>query len=378
MKDRMILNKVALSGFKSYSSLFKTEIDLRNVNTIIGANGAGKSNLISFLEMISYMERDRLPDFVAKNGYSDGICYYGLKTTKSVLGDIYFNTGYGNVNYTFNLQPSSSGGLYFSEETIRMDKEKELYEKTFRDNGSTSAIYRLGHEGKEKKVVDVWCALRGIRAYHFNDTSMNSGMRMPAYVYDNEFLRENADNLAPFLYEMRENSDKYPYYRRIVETIKSVFPRFDDFDLRPVNVNNTDASIILNWREKGSDKVFGPYSLSDGTLRFIALTTLLLQPVETLPGVIIMDEPEIGLHPYAIKVLSDMIYMASRNAQIIIATQSPMLAEQMEIDDIIVADYSLKDRSSTLRRLIEEELSEWLERYSFEELWEKNVIGGNP
>ena len=146
-------------------------------------------------------------------------------------------------------------------------------------------------------------------------------------------------------------------------------PFFDDFILEP----NKDENIRLNWRQKGlKDYPMRPSQLSDGSIRFICLATALLQP--NPPSTIIIDEPELGLHPEAIGVLAELIKLAATRTQVIVATQSPLLLDQFAIDDIIVA--RRKDGASTFERLKQEDYEHWLEDYSVGELWTKNVIEG--
>lgn len=168
------------------------------------------------------------------------------------------------------------------------------------------------------------------------------------------------------------------YYDRIVRMVREVFSRFDDFVLDPVSIEGADESLRLNWKEKGVDEIFGPHMLSDGTLRFIALATLLLQPGESIPGVIILDEPELGLHPYAVRVLGKMIRIAAKHSQIIIATQSAALINEFDYSDIMIADYNQQMRGTYIHRLDRNELAEWLNDYSLGELWEKSILGGTP
>jgi predicted ATPase len=197
-----------------------------------------------------------------------------------------------------------------------------------------------------KSIMQRW------RVYHFHDTSPEAKIKKQGYIHDNHYLRHDAGNLAAFLYQMKQR-DKV-YYGRIVTTIKSVVPFFGDFILAPsANPDN----IILNWREQGADPdiVFGPNQLSDGTLRLMALITLLLQP--QLPELIIIDEPELGLHPYAISVLAALLKGVSRQTQIIVSTQSVTLVDQLDPEHIIVVD-RVNDQS-VFRRLNGDDLKSW-------------------
>lgn len=150
-------------------------------------------------------------------------------------------------------------------------------------------------------------------------------------------------------------------------------PDFQDFELTGYPENTSE--IFLTWRKAGVDAVFSPNQLSDGTIKFIALATLLLAPERVIPKIIVLDEPELGLHPMAIHILANMVKQASENAQVILETQSSLLLDHFQPEDVIVAD--TKDGATDLNRLNSEELSEWLKNYSLSELWDKNVLEGN-
>jgi predicted ATPase len=208
--------------------------------------------------------------------------------------------------------------------------------------------------------------------YHFQDTTPEARIKQTHTIYDNAYLRHDGENLAAHLYLLRE---RHPaYYERIVAQIRLVAPFFDDFNLRrsPLDPN----MIRLEWREKGSDAYLDAHMLSDGTLRFICLTALLLQPETMLPAVILIDEPELGLHPYAIRQFAGMVRSISAFRPVIIATQSVTLVNQFAPENIVVV--SRAQGQSTFERLDADALDAWLDEYGVGELWEKNVIEANP
>ena len=189
-------------------------------------------------------------------------------------------------------------------------------------------------------------------------------------LHDNRALRQDGSNLASFLYLLREKHEAS--YRMIRNTVRQVAPFFDDFDLEPVALN--PDTILLEWRHRNSDAYFNAASLSDGTLRFMALAALLLQPADLRPEIILLDEPELGLHPYAVVMLAAMLRSASTETQIIAATQSPGLLDRFEPEDVLVAERVAGE--TRIKRLEAEPLHEWLEDYSLGQLWEKNHFGG--
>jgi predicted ATPase len=197
-------------------------------------------------------------------------------------------------------------------------------------------------------------------------------MRKTAKVDDNEYLRSDGSNLAAFLYYLREKHESS--YSLIQRTVQRVTPFFDDFRLKPRKLRSDD--IRLQWRHKKSDQYFDASSLSDGTLRFIVLATLFLQPEKYRPSLILVDEPELGLHPYAIEMLAALIRQASASTQVIVSTQSSLLLDHFKPEDVLVANRV--NGGTEINRLESSQLKKWLEDYSLGQLWEKNEFGGRP
>ncbi|MBV8311578.1 MAG: AAA family ATPase [Planctomycetaceae bacterium] len=210
------------------------------------------------------------------------------------------------------------------------------------------------------------------RIYHFHDTSDTALVKKTADVDDNRLLRSDASNLAAYLYLLRERYQ--PEYQLIRKTVQRVAPFFDDFHVEPLRRN--PGKIKLEWVHKSSDAYFDASSLSDGTLRFICLSTLFLQPLAFRPSTIIVDEPELGLHPYAITMLANLVRAAATETQVILSTQSALLLDHFQPEDVLVAD--LEQGATTLKRLQSQDLAVWLEEYSLGQLWEKNQFGGRP
>jgi predicted ATPase len=221
---------------------------------------------------------------------------------------------------------------------------------------------------------DVLDSLKSWKIYHFHDTSVSAPVKKARDINDNIYFRPDASNLAAFLYLLKETRNEY--YEAIRDTIRLVTPFFDDFLLKPNREN--ENMIKLEWREKGSDFPFQAYHLSDGTLRFICLATLLLQP--ELPSTILIDEPELGLHPYAIVILASLMQSAAERTQLIVSTQSVSLVNQFDAEDLLVVERREHDHKyeTVIGRVDSEKLDAWLEEYALGELWEKNVLGGRP
>jgi predicted ATPase len=351
------LSRIVLKGFKSIATC---DLELSKLNVLIGANGAGKSNFIGFFRMVQQLLDLNLQVFVSREGSPDALLYFGRKTTEQLEFQLYF----GHNGYFATLEPTQDNRLMFARESFwwNMGGEREIGKGHF----ETLALSGTG-TNIDSYVVPV---MKQWRVYHFHDTSDSAYVKQLHGINDNAYLRPDARNLAAFLYLLR---DSYPTsYQKIVKTIRLVAPFFGDFYLRPSPQNK--EVIELEWFERGQDIPFKAHMLSDGTLRFMCLATVFLQPEELQPETILVDEPELGLHPYAITVLASLIRTASK--QIIISTQSVELLNEFDAADIIVVD-RLEGRSS-LRRLNEQELEGWLEDYSLGELWKKNVLGGRP
>lgn len=369
------LRSLKLAGYRSYDHDFdQNEIQFHDINLIIGANGAGKSNLISFLEMISYMMTSGLRLYVAKQGGAQSLLYFGAGQTSQIQGELSIHDpGEGKEDiYSFALKYGAADQLFFASEKMEYQDQRHTTPFT-RDFGVGHFESGLSNFGDATTQI-LRTYLESLRVFHFNDTSISSRIRSNTPLADAGYLRSDGGNIAAFLYRMRQSEDGLPYYDRIVRYVRMVMPQFYDFYLDP----GSNGSVNLNWRQAGGEEVFGPHQLSDGTLRFIALTTLLLQPEATAPMTIILDEPEIGLHPFAISLLAKEITMASQSSQIIVSTQSPLLLNEFSCENVITADYDPYARKSVLRRHTSEELKDWLQEYTLGELWEKNVLGGLP
>jgi predicted ATPase len=369
----MPIDRIHIKNFKSIRD--SGEIQILPVNILIGANGVGKSNFIGFFKLLNSIYKQQLKKYVADSGYENQILHFGRRKSKDLGGSIVFRPDDGNTNnrYDFKLVPQSNGsGLYFEEDVGGYNHFWNGYNekwdfKNFGGSGLGESELRNHGSERAKFLCEYF---EEFRVYHFHDTSPSSALKNVAKTQDNDKLREDGSNLASYLYRIQSTHPKH--FKLIEHTIRSVAPFFDRFNLKPDPQN--PEMIFLSWLERGSDEYFNAHNLSDGSLRFVALTTLLLQP--DLPRTVIIDEPELGLHPYAVHKLAEMIKKASTSAQVIISTQSVTLLDQFTIKNIIVVDR--ENEQSVFKRQDEESLSQWLEDYTLGDIWGKNVIGGTP
>ncbi len=354
------VSSLSVEGFKSIREL--KNFELNNLNVLIGANGAGKSNFINLFRLLNEIYEQRLQLYVQKQGGPDAILHFGRKTTESIK--IHFE--FARNGYAFELAPTNDNRIVFENERIIFHG----------DVWESNKLLNAGHyeaclkDDRQPVSNYVRAGIKSWKVYHFHDTSDSAKVKQIHSLNDNLSLKSDAANLAAYLRMLKDSYEKE--YNRIVSTVRLVLPFFDDFVHRE-NIEN----IELEWVQKGkSDTPLKAHMLSDGSLRFICLSTLLLQPIHLLPDTVLIDEPELGLHPYAITVLADILKQVSERKQIIVSTQSVELVNELEPEDVIVVNQ--KNDESIFERLDNSALSSWLEEYTLGELWKNNIFGGRP
>lgn len=364
------LQEVEIRGYKSIDFEKAVTLSLGDVNILLGANGAGKSNIVSFFKMLSFMMSKSFASYVEMAGTSNFLLHYGAKHTPFIDGKLTFADVESVYTYQFKLTNAAPDRLIITEESIKWHKEGKdkpyeiLLEPIFKESALADC-----HKHVAKSIYRM---LSFCKVYQFHDSSSDGPLRQVCPVDTADYLQSQGNNLPSFLFFLRENfKDSYD---RIVSYIREVVPQFNDFYLEPAG-----RFISLKWMDtSANDYVFDVHQFSDGSLRFIALAALLLQPEDTMPSVIILDEPELGLHPFAITKLAEMIKDASIHSQVIIASQSKDLVDHFDIGDISIVEMDEKSMCTSVRKLSEADYKLWLEHYTVSELWDKNVLGGRP
>lgn len=365
------LTHIEVKGYKSISASVPLCLDFGDINILLGANGAGKSNIVGFFKMLGYMMSGSLQMYVAQAGTNQTFLHYGAKVTPCITASLRFENYNMYDLYTFSLTHAVPNRLIINAEEVEWGEKKTgrrpCRKVVVSDYNETGLA-----EYDDKTCVAVRNLLSMCKVYQFSDSSLTSPMRQASTVDSAQYLQSEANNLASFLYYLKHNY--VDSYQRIVSYVKSVMPQFGDFYLEPER-----GYISLKWTDNtANDYVFNAEQFSDGSIRFVALATLLLQPGRTMPRVIIIDEPELGLHPYAIDQLSEMIKDASMHAQVVLATQSPALIDHFDIGNICVVEQDEERHCTVARNLDEAAYAEWLKEYAISELWDKNVMGGRP
>jgi predicted ATPase len=362
------LDYISIKGFRSIREI--ETLELRPINVLIGANGSGKSNFVGVFSFLNSIRQGRLRDYTAQRGGADRILHFGARTTPKMELELSFNDEKHGYNLT--LSSTDMDEFYGQDEKIWF-MEPPMEDPVYMELGRSVGEAQISEDCSDFRSYVQSC-LDSWRIYHFHDTSDQSPIKKTVDVDDNRFLQSDGSNLPAYLLFLKEkHPESYQFIRKIIQRVT---PFFDDFRLEPLRRN--ESKIRLEWIHNRSapDQYFDVSSFSDGTLRFICLATLLLQPAEQRPSTILLDEPELGLHPYAIVMLANMIKSATTETQVIMSTQSSLLLDHFEPEDILVAE--LTDGATSLRRLQSSELESWLEDYSLGQLWEKNQFGGRP
>lgn len=376
VEPRPRLQSVSVRGFRSLADVELS--GLGDATVLIGSNGSGKSNVIRFFEMLSWMLRSRnLEQFVALQGGADDQLFMGNKVTPRMEADIRLVTPDGVNQYSFALSYGAPDRFVFTEERLRFSRDDTGGQAPWQSVGSGHTEARI-HLAAQDGLPDINSTtarvirrlLQDCGTYQFHDTSMRSSMKQRWDVSDNRSLRSDGGNLAAVLIRLQ---DDYPdRFEWVQENIRRVLPSFDHFVLEEEH-----GRIFLRWRGTDPDKTFGAHLTSDGSLRFFALVTLLNLPPEMLPSVALIDEPELGLHPAAVTLVGSMIASLATQCQVIVATQSPQLVNCFDLDEIVVME--LEDSRTVACRKGRHEYERWLnEDYTTGELWQMNLLGGRP
>jgi len=363
--------KCSIDGYKSIKNL--DEFELGSVNVLIGSNGSGKSNFISFFRMLSWMLGGNLQSYLGthEGGSASKVLHDGQRTTPVLGGWISLETDKRENEYAFKLSYAAGDVLVFSDERYRfsnIDYPEKACWLELPVGGRESRLREKVNSGDKTAEVIQWL-LRQLVVHQFHDTSFKSRMRQTWELRDDRHMKEDGANLASVLKGLHDGENAR--YTRIVDVLQVLLPFFEDFELEPRH-----DRILLQWTEKDSDVVFDASQASDGMLRTMALVTLLSMPPDRLPAVLMLDEPELGLHPAAISVVAGMIRSLAETNQVVLATQSAAMVDEFEPEQVVVVER--EGRQSGFKRLQKSGLEQWLQDYSLAEMWEKNLLGGRP
>jgi predicted ATPase len=369
------LETLNLHGFRSIKQL--ENFTLAPITVLVGANGSGKSNLIGLFRMMNYVMQRGLQTFLQDGGGASNFLHFGPARTRFLSANLTFRSDAGLNTYRCELTFAAVDRLMFVHEEVQFQRNGANYPRMIpieNNEPSESTLSRRDLDpGLQPTETFIRKFLNKVRVFHFHDTSTTSRMRNYCDETDAPYLRAEGGNLAAVLLRLRK---EFPAnYRRIEAGVNTVFPELSGFFLEPTAGNGT--KLLLRWHPTSNPtEIFGPAHLSDGTLRMIALVTLFNLPEPMAPWMIVLDEPELGLHPAAEAYLASLIRSASTQTQVLLSTQSATLVDHFKPSEVVVAE--MRDGTSTFSRLDAEKLGHWLKRYTLGEAWRKNVFGGRP
>jgi predicted ATPase len=348
-------NQLSRISIKGYKSMEDCDIKLKSLNILIGPNGAGKSMFIELLNMINSLFDGRLQEYVSDHGGPNELLRYGSSVTSRIEIGLFFD----KRHYRAVLEPSDDGRLFFAEECVGSGGQEDL--------NISGGHFETRIREYENEIADVNC-----QVFSLTNIGRNSPIRQPRPIGPCEKLSFDGSNLAPYLYNLKESH--YGDYLKIIKRLRIIAPFFGDFYLVP-DKDRPDV-ISLKWLELGCDVPLSPNSLSDGMLRFACLLAIFRYPKEREPDIVLIDEPDLSLHPKALELLYHIMQLVSEYRQVVISTQSAELIDKFNADDIVIADRT--GGKTSFHRIDEDELEEWLKNKTITELWANSIIGGQP
>ena len=400
-----ILERISIEGFRSFRSL--QDFELRNINVLIGANGSGKSNFIDFIEWIGDTARialDEQDKSARKKGLWDNdemLFFIGKEPAPQTV----FRLTTAGINYSLTMPKGQLEGATFSLDNktfhfsthagkensgedsregndadvsmahddgvgVSMAHDDGVGVSMAHDDGVGVSMAHDANPADAQEAYNFFRLLADLKVYHFHNIRETlSGNPTNPDLPDDKLARDGA-NIARFLRHLKLNHSFH--YEKILYRVSMDSPFIEDFILDPIEGGHTN-DIQLRWKQKHVNHVFHPCQLSDGTLRLVCLAAVLLQPEP--PTAIVIDEPEMGLHPDAIYLLGETIRDASYKTQVIIATQSPLLVDRFELEDLVIA--SRQNGASQFTRYTREYMKDFLENYTLGELWQNNHLEGS-
>ncbi len=348
----MIAQQLTRIGIEGFRSIEKIDIPLDRINLLIGPNGSGKSNVLGIFELLHAVTLGRLQTFIGDNGGTEILFRYGTARTESIR----ITAGFGDSVYEVVLTTDENRRCKIANEQLILAAGEKTLTLRSRNTYETGILTGIG---EDPSCESFRLHLQSWTIYRFRQRCVN----------------HDEDELIRFLSMLK--TTEQDHYTKIIDTIRLVFPQFSDFIFREEKGKQS-----VYWMDKTSGGYAFPLSaLSGGTARFVALAVLLIQPFP--PKLILIDEPELGLHPFAVAALADLIKFAGQRSQIIVSTQSVQLlnAFDPETEDaegcsiLIVENHN---GATSVTPTTPEILADWIEEYSIGELWQMNILGGKP
>ena len=369
--EHTVANRIRSLHVKGFRSLADLQLDdIPNPMVLLGPNGAGKSNILRFFQLLSALAHRRLGEFVLRRGGADDQLFGGHRLTKRIEANVSSRLDLGDHSFAFTLERTDADGFMFTDEAFTpwpADGRTGLNygQPSVRESGFVLMACSQAGDNRARAAVNL---LQDALVYQFHDTSNVSPLKTRWDAEDNHRLLEHGGNLAPVLAHLRRNNRSR--YELICKHVRRVLPEFADFEL-----GEDYSKTLLRWQSKSTGQILSPHLTSDGSLRAMCLITLLNLPTELLPEVILLDEPELGLHPFTVSLVSHMVKLMARERQVVVATQSPYFVNAFALDEIVVLE---THGGRTEARRPNEAFQDLLDEQTTGELWRSNLLGGYP
>lgn len=389
------MNKFETIHIEGFRRLCDVRLALNSLNVVIGANGSGKTSLLDVFSLLAASAAGKLKETMSDLGGIDG----NLTNLLAAKGDkarfIAFKLGmmvpgFNSIEYRIATAPQGVG-YEIVDETLTQQRDKpqpfkhidahhadiRYYEFEADKRGlvrpnwdynptesALSQVPKMFHEPEDFRK-----RLASSTHYHVLDVSWRAPIRLPQQLRDAKLPGHDGEDLISCLYTLREtDSDRF---EAIEATLRAGFPGFERLNFPPVAA----GTLSMTWKDKSSKNPFYMHQLSEGTLRFLWLTTLLQSP--GLTSVTMIDEPEVSLHPELLSLLADLLREASDRTQLIVATHADRLVRFLKPSEVLTINVN-DDGAATFTRADELDLEKWLEEYTLDEVWRMGRIGGRP
>jgi predicted ATPase len=364
MEGKKLIYELSISELLSFGNK-RESVELQPLNVLIGPNASGKSNLIEIIRLLHSLP----DDFARAVREAGGAAEIMWKGDRESIAEIKVKIRYppfkSTIDYTIEFT-APGYFLHINDEKIQVTPSRKLIsELPARVSGATSLLAEVKDGYHYPEIVHLSKLLKDISIYKDWDFGRNAPVRMPQRPdLPGTVLLEDASNLGLIL-------NNYPrsIKDQIIERLRSVYDGIEDI------VTRIDGGTIqTSIKERGFYTAVPAIRFSEGTLRYLCLLALLLNP--SPPSLICIEEPEIGLHPHVLPKIAELLIEASRRTQLIVTTHSDALISGLtEVPESIIVCERDQD-GSHLRRLDPEQIKPWLDRYALGDLWRMGEIGG--
>jgi len=378
------IKRIRIAGFRR---LRDVEIEMRSMMVLIGANGVGKTSILDSVSLLSASAAGGMNKALNSIGGMADICTHGYPKKTSFEADLDC-PGYKPLQYELELEAKGQG-YSISREKLAQDREggrpgpflhidsiydnikyydiedRHLIQHDWEHNPLESSLSQV--EKMFKQPRELQNTLSSITQYHALDVGARAPVKLPQQMKPALLPGEDGEDLIPFLYNLRE-SDR-DRFEAIEDTLRVAFPSFENLNFPPVAA----GMLSLTWKERTFRDPIYAHQLSEGTLRFLWLISLLHSP--NLSTITMIDEPEVSLHPELLNILADLMREASNRTQIIVATHSDRLIRFLEDREVVVMDID-EDGYASAQWADKMDLHEWLKDYCLDEVWRMGRMGG--